>query len=509
MDVVSVDPRTAERRGPVATESTADDVDLACELARAAAPGLEALGRHGRAHLLEAIAGALEDDAVGIVAAADEESALGTTRLEGELRRTCFQLRFFGEVLRDGAYLEASIDHPAETPMGPLPDLRRILTPLGPVAVYGASNFPLAFSVPGGDSASALAAGCPIVVKAHPSHPATSERTAAALRRGAAAAGAPAGTVALVHGMDAGLALVRHPAIRAAAFTGSVRGGRFLFDAAATRPDPIPFYGELGSLNPVIVTPQAAAARGEEIASGFLASFTLGVGQFCTKPGLLCIPAGDDGAALRAALEEGVRALGSGFLLNGGILEAFISGASAVAERGDVELKIADAPPAETGFSVAPRLAFTTASKLLGAEGALLREECFGPFAVVATYAGTEELLAVLNEVHGSLTGTLQIAPDETELPRRLAAALVHRVGRLVVNAFPTGVGVAWSMHHGGPYPASTAELHTSVGASGIRRFLRPICYQGTPEDLLPPELRDANPEGIPRRVDGVLQLPH
>lgn len=508
MDVVSVEPRTGITHGPVALESTPVDVDAACERARLAAPTLEALGHLGRAAMLDAMAAALEADADAIVDLADRESALGEPRLSGELRRTCFQLRFFGEVLRDGAYLEASIDHAAETPMGALPDLRRLLTPLGPVAVYGASNFPLAFSVPGGDSASALAAGCPIVVKAHPSHPATSERAAAALLRGAAAAGAPSGTVALLHGMDAGLALVRHPAIRAAAFTGSVRGGRFLFDAASSRSDPIPFYGELGSLNPVVVTPEAAATRRDEIGAGFLASFTLGVGQFCTKPGLLLVPAGPDGDALRAALVSGVRALGPGVLLNGGILDAFMSATASIGDRADVDVWTTEEVPVGPGFSVAPRLAFTSAANLLGSDGAVLREECFGPFSVVATYADTDELLAVLAEVKGSLSGTLQIATGETELPRRLSAALAHRVGRLVVNAFPTGVAVAWSMHHGGPYPSSTAELHTSVGASGIRRFLRPLCFQGTPDALLPAELQDANPLRIPRRVDGILELP-
>ncbi|HEX3811553.1 MAG TPA: aldehyde dehydrogenase (NADP(+)) [Mycobacteriales bacterium] len=498
--VGSVDPRTGETVEQVAQETTEEAVDAICQAALAAYPLLEAMGRDGRARMLRAMADALDGDRAEIVRLADRETALGETRLNGELTRTAFQLRLFAEVLLDGGYLEATIDHPGDTAMGPRPDLRRMLIPVGPVGVFGASNFPLAFSVPGGDTASALAAGCPAVIKAHPAHPATSQRTFERLLDGARAAGAPDGTVSLVHGQAAGGVLVRHPAIRAVGFTGSLRGGRALFDIASARPDPIPFYGELGSLNPLVVTPAAAAERGAEIAAGYLGSVTMGVGQFCTKPGLAFVPAG--ATELTAALAEATAAAPAGWMLSGGIRDAFEAGSAAMREQAGVsELATSTASP-DGGFSAVPRLVRVAASDL---DGPLL-EECFGPTAVVAEYADENELLATLGRLEGALTATLHIGDGETDLPRRVAESLSRRAGRVIYNAYPTGVAVTWAMHHGGPWPATTSELHTSVGTTAIRRFLRPISFQGAPQALLPEELRDGK-TGIPRRIDGTLTL--
>lgn len=468
------------------------DVGQVVDAAAAAAADFEALGRVRRAELLDELADALEADRADLVGVSDRETRLGEARLNGELTRTCFQLRLFGDVLRDGAYIEAVIDHAGDTPMGPRPDLRRMLVPVGPVAVFGPSNFPLAFSVPGGDTASALAAGCPVVAKAHPSHPETSRRAFEAMRPVL-----PAGGLGLVEGTEAGAALVTHPAIRAVGFTGSTSGGRALFDLAAGRPDPIPFYGELGSLNPLIVTSGAVDERAEEIAEGYVGSMTLGNGQFCTKPGLMFVPAGSD--RLRSALADGVSKVSAGPLLNDAIREAYHA---EVTRRGDDDrltlVAAAEAGPSDLGT---PALFDVAAAEL---DGQLL-EECFGPSALLVEYRDVDELLDALGRLGGQLTASVHAADGEEDLIVRLYGRLRQLAGRLIFGGYPTGVAVAWAMNHGGPYPASTSSTHTSVGATAIRRWLRPISYQNAPEEVLPEELRDGNPAGIPRRVDGVL----
>lgn len=492
--VVSIDPRTGDEIETVDDETTPAEVAEACLAAADAAPALAAMGRAGRAELLRAMADALEDDRPQIVALADRETALGETRLNGELTRTTFQLRLFADVLNDGGYLEATVDHAGDTAMGPRPDLRRMLLPLGPVGVFGASNFPLAFSVPGGDTASALAAGCPVVVKAHPLHPATSARCFEQL----ASVDAPEGTLALVHGQDAGRAVVQHPAIRAVGFTGSLRGGRALFDAASSRPEPIPFYGEMGSLNPLVVTSAAAAERATEIATGFVGSFTMGVGQFCTKPGLALVPSG--ATELRTALADAAINAAGGWMLSSGIRDACDSGVERLRQVAGVhELAASTAEPA-AGFWARPELLTVPASEV---DGPLLTE-CFGPVAIIATYDDEQQLLDLLDRLEGSLTASVHLGAGEQ--PHELIDALVRRAGRIVYNGFPTGVAVAWAMHHGGPYPATTSALHTSVGTTAIRRWLRPVSYQAAPQALLPEELRD-DYTGIPRRVDGQLVL--
>ncbi|MGW7353267.1 aldehyde dehydrogenase (NADP(+)) [Streptomyces sp. NPDC054784] len=504
--VWSVDPRTGKQREQVGVETGPAGVDAAVRAAHAARDALT--DRAARIDLLRAAADELEAARAEIVRTADAESALGEVRLGGELSRTTAQLRAFADEVTDGGYLGVVIDHPDPSATPPCPDLRRYKIPLGVVAVYGASNFPLAFSVPGGDTASALAAGCPVVVKAHPDHPATSELCAAALRRAAARAGLPEDTVAVVHGFEAGVELVRHPLVAAAGFTGSVRGGRALFDAAAARPVPIPFHGELGSLNPVVVTADAAAERAEEIGGGLAGSMTLGSGQFCTKPGLVLVPVGDAGDRLVDALAGQVAAVPPGPMLDAGMLVAFLEGVAARAELDGVGTPVAVRPDEDGGNAIGAGFLTVPAAKLV-ADGPhrLLLEECFGPVTVVVRHQDDDEAAAVLGALGGNLTATVHLGAAEAAGtdPGARGAALLRRLtglaGRVLVNGWPTGVAVAPAQQHGGPYPATTTPT-TSVGATAIERWLRPVTYQDTPEPLLPPELREANPLGLPRRVD-------
>ncbi|MET9346530.1 aldehyde dehydrogenase (NADP(+)) [Streptomyces termitum] len=492
--VWSVDPRTGKRRERVATEATAADVDRAV---RAAHAGREALAdRAVRAAFLRTAAGLLDAAADEVVATADAETALGAPRLTGELARTTAQLRAFADVVDEGAFLDARIDLPDPAAVPPRPDLRRWKIPLGVVAVYAASNFPLAFSVPGGDTASALAAGCPVVVKAHPDHPATSELAAGLLRRAAAEHGLPEDVVVLLHGFDAGVELIRHPLVAAAGFTGSVRGGRALFDAAAARPVPIPFHGELGSLNPVVLTPAATAERAEELGTGLAGSMTLGAGQFCTKPGLVLVPAGADGDRFLAALAKGVAETAPAVLLDPRMRAAFVDG---VTGRAALDGVTAPVPPgAADEHTVRAGVLAVDADRLAAGGHGLLLEECFGPVTVVVRYADEAGLAAVLALLPGNLTATLHCADDDPAAAG-LLAALTPLAGRILVGGWPTGVAVAQAQHHGGPYPAATSAA-TSVGATAIERWLRPVTYQSTPQHLLPPELRDGNPLGLPRR---------
>ncbi len=487
-------------------ETTVSEVDQIARSAGTAGAALLAIGAAGRARLLSKMADEIERDAGPLVEAADKETALGTARLRAEVVRTCYQLRFFADVVSEGSYLEATIDHAIDAPTGPSPDLRRVLVPLGAVAVFGASNFPFAFSVPGTDTASAIAAGCAVVAKAHPAHPVTSELAMVAMRRAAASSGVAEETFGLVYGLRAGGELVRHRSIRAVGFTGSQRAGRALFDIASARSDPIPFYGELGSVNPVVVTPQAARERPDEIAVGFVASFTLSLGQYCTKPGLFFVPAGKDGEAVRAAAAQSVRTVAPGMLLTRDIREFFMSGIDLIGHVERVSaLARGDREPGTRRIVVSPVLFEVDAEALSSHEGRMLRRECFGPTAIAIDYASERELFTALGALDNALVGAMEIGEGETELPARLSDFWRDRVGRIVVNGYPTGVAINWATHHGGPYPATTNALHTSVGASAIRRWLRPVSFQSMPDALLPPELKEENPLGIPRRVDGVL----
>jgi NADP-dependent aldehyde dehydrogenase len=469
------------------------DVDEVARRAVAVTAALVAAGLDGRARLLGALADELSLAGDSLVERADRETALGLPRLRGELARTVHQLRLFADVLADGGYLELIIDHadPHAAP-APRPDLRRMLVPVGPVAVFAASNFPLAFSVPGGDTASALAAGCPVVVKVHSGHPETSRLCGMAMRRGAVNAGLPEDVVQLIEGREAGVLLVSHPAIKAVGFTGSVAGGRALYDLAVARPEPIPFYGELGSINPLVVTPAAAEERGEAIGRDLAGSFTLGLGQFCTKPGLVFIPSTDGGKKLMRALVEAAAQAPGGRLLTPSIRDAFQIGAADRAQLPGVRVALAG------DDTNTPCILATHAATL---DGQLL-EECFGPLIVAVEYEDPAQLASALERIPGSLTATIHCGHDD-EVAASAARQLIDRAGRIVFNGYPTGVAVTWAMQHGGPYPSSTFPHHTSVGTNAIRRFLRPVVYQDAPAKLLPPELREDNPMRLPRRVDG------
>jgi NADP-dependent aldehyde dehydrogenase len=494
---------TDEVQAPPETEVSA--VDGLVAVASAASEAWAQTPRADRARVLASVADRLDAVADELVPIAMAETHLAEARLRGELQRTTFQLRLFGEALLDGSYLDARIDHAdPEWPMGaPRPDLRRILVPLGPVVVWAASNFPLAFGVAGGDTASALAAGCSVLLKVHPGHPRLSAATGSVVAEALTAAGAPKGLFTLLYGSEAGRAALRAPLVKAGAFTGSVRGGRALFDIASSRPEPIPFFGELGSLNPVFVTRSAAETRAAKIVEGFIGSFTLGAGQYCTKPGVLLAPA-DSGLSSQLA---GSQLPGPAPLLNKKIADGYRQTwdmltshpAVTVLTAGDDEGGNAreDAP--------APTVLRTTAAALLQNLEELF-QECFGPTVLVVEYDTDDELVAVADAIDGQLTATLVAEPDDEIVPE-LVRRLVPKAGRLLWNQWPTGVSVTHAQQHGGPYPATTASATTSVGTAAIGRFLRPVTYQGFPEQLLPGELHDVSPSGPPRLVDGRWQL--
>ncbi len=475
-------------------ETTPEELDHVLERAAAAAPLLAGLTPAERARMLRAVADALDAAADDLVPIAMEEAHYPEARCRGELGRTTFQLRLFAETLEDGSYLEAAVD-PADPAWGtPRPDVRRLLVPLGPVVVFGASNFPFAFATAGGDTASALAAGCPVVVKAHPGHPRLARSTAEIVVAALADAGAPEATFALVEGVEAGKRAVTHPLTRAVGFTGSIPGGRALFDLAVSRPDPIPFYGEMGSVNPVFVTRRAAAARGEEILDGYADSANMGAGQFCTKPGVLFLP---EQIELDTLIED-FSGRAATPLLNERVTEGFVRGLDALTDHPATEVLVQGK---RTGDDWTPSLLRTDLDSLVKHADTLL-EECFGPSTLVVTYDDERRLLEAAGVLKGQLTVTVHGEEDDEIAPALLALG-ASVAGRVVWNGWPTGVAVTYAMTHGGPYPATTSVLHTSVGTTAIRRFLRPVTYQSVPQSLLPRELRDDNPLGVPRRVNG------
>ncbi len=488
----------------ITSETDSDTLAHVTAAAHEAASALARTTAAERRDWLNAVADAIDAAADELVPLAEEETSLGETRLRGEVARTTGQLRLFGSVITDGGYLEAIIDHadPHATP--PKPDLRRMLFPLGPVAVFTASNFPFAFSVAGGDTASALAAGCPVVVKAHSGHPRLSERTAEIVLGALRESGVPEGTFAHVGGREAGRSLVCDPAIKAAGFTGSLSGGRALFDLANSRPDPIPFYGELSSINPVVITPGAAAARADELVQGLIGSFTLGVGQFCTKPGIVLVP---DGGEIEQALAEGLGHRGPQPMLNDRIAESFAEALDGLLRTDRVDVVAGDASSSVSSGAAAPVVVATTVDDLTVAKDVLL-EECFGPSTLLVRYADEHELARAVEILPGSLTVTVHAEDAEFDDIAPLVDRLRELAGRVIFGGWPTGVAVNWAQQHGGPWPSTTSALHTSVGATAIRRFLRPVAFQDTPEVLLPEELREQTSLVIPRRVDGELRTP-
>jgi NADP-dependent aldehyde dehydrogenase len=497
----SVDPRTG-KPGPTYEEATPDGVRAAVEAAAAVHRSGALRDRAKRAALLRGAAARLRAAGDEIVTVCEAETGLPVVpRLRSELERTCGQLEAFAAVVDAGDDCEAIIDHadPDAKPI-PKPDVRRMLLPLGPVAVFGASNFPLAFSTAGGDTASALAAGCPVVVKGHPSHPGTGELVARELRAAVAEAGLPAGTFAhlTAAGVEVGEALVDAPEIAAVGFTGSFAGGKAIFDRAARRPVPIPVYAEMGSVNPIVVTEAALRERGDAIASGLTASVASFGGQLCTKPGVVFVPEGEAGDAFVADLAARLDAADPQVLLNERLRDALREAVGRLAQEAR---PLGAAPePDGPGFRYQPAAYEAPAS----AAGGALLEEHFGPVVLLLRHGSRQELVAALEQIDGQLTGSLHAEPGEDVA--EVVAALEERAGRVIFNGFPTGVAVTFGMHHGGPFPAATSPLHTSVGMTAARRFTRPVAFQDAPEDVLPPELREDNPLGIRRRVDGEVR---
>lgn len=484
-------------------QATAQEVAAAAEASAAAYASYRTSGLEQRADFLEAIAEEIDRLDDRFIKLVEQETGLPEARLKGERQRTTNQLRLFAAVVRRGDFLGVRIDTalPERTPL-PRSDIRQYRIALGPVAVFGASNFPLAFSVAGGDTAAALAAGCPVVVKAHSSHPGTSELTALAVMRAVERCGMPSGVFNLLFGDASGAPLVTHPSIKAVAFTGSLRGGQALCRLAASRPEPIPVFAEMSSANPVILLPGALKERSSTIAAGLAASVTLGTGQFCTNPGLVIGLAGEDFEQFCNQLAEELAARPAAVMLNRSILANYRSGISMNLQTSGIQLLasgLAADQRAETCL-------FRADASLLKDPARPLEQELFGPCTVVVAVQDQEELLGLLPSLQGHLTASLFAGQGDQALLPLLVNSLETRVGRLILNEFPTGVEVCDAMVHGGPWPATSDSRCTSVGSLAIDRFLRPVCYQGYPDNLLPSPLQEANPLGLRRLVNGNWQ---
>lgn len=464
----------SKRIGPPYSQATLEQISLAVDGARDVFEEYRAIPLNARAALLRAMAVGIEGLGDTLIDHASMETWLPAARLEGERARTTNQLRMFADLIESGAHLEVRIDHalPDRTPI-PRPDLRRTMIPIGPVAVFGASNFPLAFSVAGGDTASALAAGCPVIVKAHPGHPGTSELVARAVQSAIEASAFPKGLFSMLHTGDDGAAfLVRHPELAGVGFTGSKRVGRMLFDIGAQRERPIPVFAEMGSINPIFVMPGAMDDSSEQIAKGYVQSLTLGFGQFCTNPGILVLPASAKTEALLDRIAADIGALSPAPMLTGQVFEGYSAGVSKLAELAEPLSVVQDGPA----------MFRASAENFLGNSD--LSAEVFGPCGVAIVCESSDDMLRVAQGLEGQLTAT--IWSSEQDDVTGLVRALETKVGRLVFDGFPTGVEVCPAMQHGGPYPATTDSRFTSVGTAAIERWLRPICYQNMPERLRP-----------------------
>lgn len=498
-------PTTGEFLAPDFHEASLADANGAMDAAATAFQDYRTRPPETRARLLETIAAEIESLGDELIDRAHAETGLPAARLLGERGRTCGQLRLFAQVVREGSWVDARIDPalPDRQPL-PRPDIRRMLFGLGPVVVFGSSNFPLAFSVAGGDTASALAAGCPVVVKAHRAHPGTAELVGQAIARAVAAGGLPAGVFSLVHGSGAGvgIALVKHPAATAVGFTGSHAAGMALCEAAAKRPHPIPVFAEMSSLNPVFLLPGALRERGAAIAQGLLASFTLGGGQFCTKPGLIFAVRGAETDAFLSALSEAVQRSSCATMLTPGIRASFLENRQFVTGAAGVTLMAESAAAgAALPTQSAPSAGMTTAANFI-AHPALARE-AFGPFTLVIVGENPNELLTAAIALDGQLTATVHGSEADWENAKPLLNLLEQKAGRVLLNGFPTGVEVCHAMHHGGPSPATSDARFTSVGTAALLRFCRPICYQNYPDSLLPDPLKRANPLRLLRTIEG------
>lgn len=499
----AINPTTGEQLQPAYHLGSADDVARACQLAEQAFDSYRATLPTVRANFLETIARNIEAIGDQLIERAMAETGLPKARLEGERGRTCNQLRLFAATIQAGEQNQPRID-PRLPERKPLPraDLRQRRIPLGPVAVFGASNFPLAFSVAGGDTASALAAGCPVIVKGHSAHPGTSELVGHAIQKAVAECDLPEGVFSLIFGAGAevGAALVAHPLVQAVGFTGSRAGGIALMRIAQSRPQPIPFYGELSALNPVVLLPSALSEKGDELGRQFVASLTMGAGQFCTNPGLLLAldsPALDSFiAAASAALQDSVAQT----MLSPGIHNAYEHSTACIAGSKQVQT-LAQGQSSSAPNTCRAALYATRAEIFL--TNANLHEEMFGAASLLVRCRDEQELISVLSHLDGQLTATLQLADADLPFARKLLPLLERKAGRILANGWPTGVEVCHAMVHGGPWPATTDVRATSVGSAALERFLRPVCYQDLPAALLPPELQDNNPLQLTRLVDG------
>lgn len=496
------DPSRRDYLEPAFHMVSSDQIDRACRMAGEAFDSFRATTDEQRARFLDSVAQQIMLLGDELIERAMLESGLPRVRLEGERGRTCNQLRMFAELLREGSWRDARLDTPLPERAPPRPDLRYHLIGVGPVAVFAASNFPLAFSVAGGDTASAFAAGCPVVLKAHSSHPGTSELVARAVARAVQQCELPAGVFSLLTGTGSriGQALVGHPAIQAVGFTGSRGGGTALMAVAAARKQPIPVYAEMSSINPVFLMPHALEHRAEDIGKGFAASLVLGVGQFCTNPGLVLAIEGPGLATFCKSASAALDATEAAVMLNQNIAESYRKGVDALAANQTVStlarLEFGEGKGAAALFRV-------SADEFLQRHE--LHEEVFGPASLVVVCRDAAKMREVVEVLEGQLTATLQMDPEDHADVRALLPLLERKVGRILANGFPTGVEVSTAMVHGGPFPATADGRSTSVGTGAIARFLRPVCYQNLPQELLPEALRDGNPQGIWRRKDGAL----
>jgi NADP-dependent aldehyde dehydrogenase len=502
--IQALNPATGRHLDPIYSSASSAEVDQAAQLAAKAFPIYAAISGKARGAFLRRIAEGLDAIQQELAERAHLETALPMPRLLGEVARTTMQLRVFAALVEEGSWVEARIDPPLpERKPLPRPSLRSMMRPLGPVVVFGPSNFPLAFSVAGGDTASALAAGCPVIVKAHSAHPGTSELVAAVMRQAVAEAALPEGVFSLLFdaGIEVGTALVRHPLVQAVAFTGSIVAGRKIMDMAAARPCPIPCFTEMASCNPIFILPGAFQAGAEVVALGLFNSFTLAAGQMCTKPGIVLLPDLPETAPFLSKLSELVSQSASFTLLTAGIARDYARASSHRATQATLAAKapITDATPACPANA---QLFATTLEAFLSQPE--LSEEIFGPDTLLVHCQSPADYLRAAEALAGHLTATVLGSEADLAAHRDLIALLEQKAGRLIFNGFPTGVEVAPAMVHGGPYPATSDSRYTSVGTRSIYRFVRPVCFQNFPDALMPQELQAANPLGILRQVDGV-----
>lgn len=499
-------PATGEALGPEYHEATPEEIDLATRLASEAFNVYKETTGKQRAEFLNAAAANIEAIAEPLIERTHLETALPKPRLQGETARTVNQLRLFAKVVAEGSWPMARIDRPdPNRKPAPKPDIRSMMRPLGPVVVFSASNFPLAFSVAGGDTASAFAAGNPVIVKAHSAHPGASELTGEAVRKAVKSCGLPEGVFSVLFGAGTtvGTALVQNPRIKAGGFTGSTGAGRALMNLAAARPEPIPFYGELGSTNPVFLLPGAMQARSSKIANDLYGSFTLGAGQFCTKPGLIFVSQGQPSESFVSELKTKVTEAPQFALLTKGISGDYGKEALSRKSRKDLQVVAEGAPASSNPYAAGAALYQTEISSFMASPE--LSEEHFGPSTMLIRYSSKQQILEAARKLEGHLTATIHGTEEDLREFAELIAILETKVGRIIFNGFPTGVEVCHAMVHGGPYPASTDSRTTSVGTEAIYRFVRPVCYQDIPDSALPAELKNANPLGVWRMVDGEL----